>query len=204
MFAALQNFAVRQVDALQSVGFFGGGHPMSEHQATVVRLVIGPNASMSAAMAVAFFAGISTVSLSIALALTVMGYWPVLPFAGLELAALGAALWVSVRRNGYREVIRLEPERLRLEVGYVSRVRRRCEPAVFEIPRRYARVWLEQGPYRNSPTRLVLSGNGQCTELGRCLTDEERAALCRRLKNLLHPGTVPLSGFEIGAKPVPI
>ena len=176
---------------------------MSEHRARQVRLVIGPNASMSGAMAVTFFAGISTVSLSIALALTAMGYWPVLPFAGLELAALAAALWVSVRRNGYREVIRMDAERVYLEVGYVSGGRQRSGPSVTEMPRSVTRAWLGQGSYRNSPKRLVLSGNGQCTEIGRCLTDEERAALCRRLKNLLHPGTVP-PGFETGSTPVPI
>ena len=34
-----------------------------------------------------------------------MGFWPVVPFAGLEVGALGAAFWVSMRRNRYREVL---------------------------------------------------------------------------------------------------
>lgn len=173
---------------------------MTEIRTESVRLVIGPNASMSRVMALCFFASISVVTLGLALALAAQGYWPVLPFAGLELSALAAALWVSLRRNAYREVIRVDAESVRVEFGTL----RAGAQASCEVSRSATRAWLEQGPYRNSPSRLILSGNGQRIELGRCLTDDERAALCRRLKEVLHPGWVPRSGREAGDQPVSI
>src|SRR5262245_44660681 len=71
----------------------------------IARVVIGPNASLSEAQAWAFMGWMCAVGFGIAAVFAARGYWPILPFAGLELAALGAALWVTQRRNRYREVI---------------------------------------------------------------------------------------------------
>jgi uncharacterized membrane protein len=158
------------------------------------RLVIGPNASMSPRQALLFFAGMCLICIGIAAMFTVRGYWPVLPFAGLELLALGAALLVVLRRNRYREVLWFEGERVRLECGLVGKgARLRCE-----WPRSQLRVWIEAGPHATSPTQLVLACGPQRTMLGGCLTDAERAALARRLKELIHPAWVA-AGTPAGA-----
>jgi uncharacterized membrane protein len=147
------------------------------------RLVIGPNASLSAGQALGFFAGLSAVCLAIAGGFAWMGLWLILPFAGLELAAVGAALVVVIRRNRYREVLVFEGERLRLEVGRVGAgIENRTEWV-----RGLTRVILERGPQVCDPTRLVLDCGGQRRIIGRCLTDAERVALARRLKELIHP-----------------
>lgn len=147
------------------------------------RLVIGPNASLTGRQALVFFAGMSGVCLGIAAVFAALGFWPVLPFAGLELAALGAALAVVLRRNRYREVLVFEGARLRIEIGLVGKgVQARCE-----WPRSATRVWLEPGPHAASPAQLVLAcGPSRCV-LGTCLTDAERGALAARVKELLHP-----------------
>ena len=85
------------------------------------RLVIGPNASMSVRQAVWFIAWMCMVSLLIGGFFAWRGFWPILPFAGLELAALAAALAVSLRRNRYREVVDFDDEAVRVEVGEVGR-----------------------------------------------------------------------------------
>lgn len=147
------------------------------------RLVIGPNASLSPRQALLFFSGMCLVCLGIAVAFAVRGLWPVLPWAGLELGALGAALAVVLRRNRYREVVWFEGDRVRLECGLVGQgARMQCE-----WPRASLRVWLESGPHPSSPTRLVLACGAQRTVIGGCLTDAERTALARRLKELIHP-----------------
>jgi len=148
------------------------------------RLVIGPNASMSVRQAIGFMAWMSSVSLAIGGFFAWRGFWPILPFAGLELAALAAALAVSLRRNRYREVVSFDGDSIRIEVGEIGR----GIGLDLRLTRASTRVLLESGPYRNSPTRLVLSCQGQRLELGRCLTDEERQRLAVRMRELIHPG----------------
>jgi uncharacterized membrane protein len=148
------------------------------------RLVIGPNASMSVRQAVWFMAWMCTVSLAIGGFFAWRGFWPILPFAGLELAALAAALAVSLRRNRYREVVSFEGGAIRIEVGEVGR----GLSLDIRLGRQGTRVLLERGPYRNSPTRLLLKGDGHRLELGRCLTDAERERLAARMRELIHPG----------------
>ena len=148
------------------------------------QVVIGPNASMTVRMAWLFMLSMGTVSLVIAGFFTLQGFWPVLPFAGLELAALGAALWVSLRRNRYREVIAFEDETIRIECGMLGGGAR----LQVDWPRSSTRVLIEHGPHRNDPTRLVLTNRGRHLELGRCLIDDDRERLALRLRELIHPG----------------
>jgi uncharacterized membrane protein len=148
------------------------------------RLVIGPNASLSVRQAIWFMAWMCTVSLAIGGFFAWRGFWPILPFAGLELAALAAALAVSLRRNRYREVVDFDGDAICVEVGEIGR----GAGLRVRLARSSTRVLLETGPYRNSPTRLLLSGQGRPLELGRCLTDDERGRLADRMRELIHPG----------------
>ena len=147
------------------------------------RLVIGPNASLTPRQACWFMASVSAVALTVAGVFAAQGLWPILPFAGLELGALGTALWVSLRRNRYREVLAFEGGRVRVGFGWEG------QGAVAEIdwPRAWTRVELLAGQTRRDPTELRLLNSGQVLRLGRCLTDEERERLGRRLKELLPP-----------------
>lgn len=147
------------------------------------QIVIGPNASLTPRQAVAVMAAVSAVALSVAVGFAVLGFWPILPFAGLELLALGAGLWVSLRRNHYREVLRFEGDRVQVGLGWLGR----GAAAQIDWPRPFTRVQLELGATRHSPTRLLLTSSGQRLLLARCLTDTERELLYQRIKNLLPP-----------------
>lgn len=151
------------------------------------RLVIGPNASLSGRQALVFFAGVGGPCLLIAGIFASVGLWPVLPFAGLELAALGLALLVVLKRNRYREVLTFEGAQVRVEIGLAGGGAR----ALCEWPRRETRVWLEPGAREGAPTRLVLAYGASRMTLGACLTDAERASLAARLKELIHPAGTP-------------
>jgi uncharacterized membrane protein len=144
------------------------------------RIVIGPNASLNMRQAWAVMALLAATAAIIAGGLACLGYWPVLPFAGLEVTAFAAALIVSVRRNRYREVLNFEGGRLRIEFGLVGR----GVQSTVELRRDWLRVTLDPGPYRNSATRLLLRCHGQSVEVARCLTDEEREKLAVRLQAL--------------------
>lgn len=147
------------------------------------RLVIGPNASLDERGAWIFMGLISGLAVLIGSWFAAHGLWPVLPFAGLEIAAVGAALWVTQRRNRYREVLRFEGDVLYIEFGMAGR----GALNVVELPRAWTRIRIESGLHRNDPTRLLLQCSGQRVEIGRCLTDEEREHLAGRIRELLHP-----------------
>ncbi len=148
------------------------------------RLVIGPNASLSTLQACLFMGLLGTVSLAIGGFFAVRGFWPILPFAGLELAAVAAALVHALRRNAYREVVSFEAATISISVGMAGR----GAGAKVVLARSGTRVLVEAGPYRNSPTRLRLSCGGQTVELGHCLTDAERERIAVRMRELIHPG----------------
>lgn len=147
------------------------------------RIVIGPNASLSVRHAWQFMLLVTAVSLGIATLMIAQGLWLVLPFTGLELSALGAALWVAMRRNTYREVLVFDEHGVRFEFGDIGR----GPTARLEFARSATRVWLESGHNRHAPNRLILSAAGQRISLGRCLTDQERERLNWRIKQLLTP-----------------
>lgn len=156
------------------------------------RLVIGPNASLSWRQGRVVVLLVGAVSASIGTFFWAHGLWPVMPFCGLEFAAFAAGLLVSLRRNAYREVITFEGDCLRVEFGSLHH----RASAALEFRRAQTRALLEPGSYRNSPTRLVLQCCGQCVEVARCLTDEERLALRQRVRQLIHPGWVPPAPAE--------
>lgn len=45
------------------------------------------------------YVALCVVAMTVAIGFAVIGFWPILPFAGLELTALGVALYVSARRD---------------------------------------------------------------------------------------------------------
>ncbi|WP_020650587.1 DUF2244 domain-containing protein [Solimonas variicoloris] len=147
------------------------------------QLMIGPNASLTVRQAWLFFGLMAATGLGIAGLMAARGLWPVLPFAGLELGALGAALIVSVRRNAYREVVWFTGDNVRIEFGRLGR----GASTVVTLSRHWTRAELESGATRHAPMRLWLRSGGQQVEIGRCLTDEERERLQRRLQELLTP-----------------
>lgn len=149
------------------------------------RIVIGPNASLDFRGAVWFLGSLSALALTVAMVCVFIGFWPVLPFAGAELMAVTAAVWVSLRRNRYREVVTVDENRLRIEFGLAGAEGRGGAISSVEFPRPWARVVIEAGHHRHDPSRLWVCCSGQRVGIGRCLTDEEREALAARLKELI-------------------
>jgi uncharacterized membrane protein len=115
----------------------------------------------------------------------VRGFWPVLPFAGVELFALGVALGLSLKRGQRREVISVYRDRVLIEKG-AGTVEKRLE-----MPRQWARVVLEQPRWRGHPSRLLVGCHGKRWEIGAALTEAERERLACRLLELINDGAAP-------------
>ena len=107
------------------------------------------------------------------------GYWPILPFAGLELLALGAALYWSMRQGRNRELIRVD-DRLVTVQRYPG-----GEQDEIEFARHWTRVELVPAGSRHWPSRLMLRSRGRSVEIGSFLTDSERLGLKKRLAEVI-------------------
>ncbi len=147
------------------------------------RLEIGPNAALSVRQAWLFLGVVAVMGMGVSAGFALLGFWLVLPFAGMELGALGAALYVSMRRNRYREVLVFGSRQLRVEFGELGRGAIR----VIDLPRAATRVLVERGANPHAPTGLWLSCAGRRVRIGACLTDVERDRLAARIKQLLTP-----------------
>ncbi len=144
-----------------------------------LRIEICPNCSLSVRGAVMFFGSVCLVSFGIAGLLAIRGFWPVLPFAGLEMLALGWALRVSLQRRFYRQTITVTDANVSVE----SSDRTYCSQVVF--PRHWAQVKLRRPASRLHPSRLTIESHGRQCELGSFLTEAERQGLALRLHRLV-------------------
>jgi len=138
-----------------------------------------PRCALSPRGAVVFVATVAAGSLAVAAVCAAFGFWPVLPFAGIEIAALAWAVWLSMGRTKLRERITIGADSVVIELP-ASRQRAR---SVF--PRHWAKVKLHGPRTALHPSRLTIESHGRAREVGRFLTEAERHALASRLKQLV-------------------
>ena len=137
-----------------------------------------PNCSLTPRQALAFFASLCVVSFTIAGFFVAQGLWPVLPFAGLEMAVLGWALHASLKRRGYTQTITVTDEAIEV----VTRDARGAREESF--PRHWARTRLVRARGWH-PSRLLIESHGRSCEVGGLLTEEERRGLHDRLRSMI-------------------
>lgn len=154
--------------------------------ASRVRVVIEPNQSLTWRESLVFFAATALLSLAVALAFAAQGFWPILPFAGLELLALGAALYLVAHSGRRRQMITITGDLIRIEKGRLRSGAAnggpdRCD----EFTRPWVRVELSSPRKGWYPSRLTIGNAGRRVTVGEFLTDEERLELQARLQSLL-------------------
>ena len=142
-------------------------------------LVLTPRSSLTPASARVFIAVVGGTCFSVAGVFAAQGFWPVLPFAGLEIGLLVWAVRAAMREGSKRETIEIDEARITL---------RRIDPtgehfSVF--PRHGSRVTLRTPQTALHPSRLVLESRGRVCEVGRFLTEDARQSLAARLQQLV-------------------
>jgi uncharacterized membrane protein len=143
------------------------------------RIELKPNCSLTPPAARLFFTSICGFSLAIALFCSLHGFWPVLPFWALEMAALGLALRASMRRRWYTQTVLITDSRVSLVT------RSRHGEAKQEFARHWVKVRLRSPQTRLYPSRLMIESSGRAFEVGSFLTEEERCRLAERLRALV-------------------
>jgi len=138
-----------------------------------------PNCSLTSHAVFLLYLTILAVSLPVATACAMVGFWPVLPFAGAELLAFAIALQLNLRRGRVREFIRIDEREVTFRRSGDGR------EAEFRFARPWTRVVLRPAGVPSWPSRLVLASMGRTVEVGRFLTEGERRRLGARLAELL-------------------
>ncbi|AQA20366.1 hypothetical protein BST95_17105 [Halioglobus japonicus] len=90
----------------------------SSRQGQATTIVARPNYSSTWRNNLYVLLALCVPSLGAAIGFTFLGAWPILPFAGLELLALGSALYYVNWKLQYRQVITLSDDEVRIEKGH--------------------------------------------------------------------------------------
>ena len=148
---------------------------------SIRRIIIRPNRSMTWEQTKAVYFCIASYSLAIAGAFAVMGFWPVLPFAGAEIAVLGIAFYVNALAGTSVQVVTVGEDIVKVEK---ERPGPRCE---WNFHRAWARVDVDWSSGAGA-SRLVVRSHGNEVVLGEFLTEAERALLAATLVDVLRDG----------------
>ena len=145
----------------------------------VRRFELYPRCSLTPRTARIFIASFALSTFAVAGFFALQGYWPVLPFAGLEIGLLMWATRASMRKGQERETISITEESVVIQrrSGQIE------QRSVF--PRHWSKVKLHAPQTALHPSRLILESHGRACEVGRFLTEDERRTLAIRLKQLV-------------------
>jgi len=139
---------------------------------------LSPNCSLSPRGAVLFFITVCVPTFGVAGAATLLGFWPVLPFAGAEMLLLGWALYTNMQRRFDHETIDVSETQVVVEYS-------RGETKRFVFPRHWARVKIRRPKSPLHRGRLVIESHGRGCEVGEFLSEEERHQLAAELRRLI-------------------
>jgi uncharacterized membrane protein len=132
-----------------------------------------PNRSLGAEERRWALGAISATTLGVAAGAAALGAWPVMPFAGLEVALLALAFRALGRHDADFERLEIGAHEVRVEVREAQSV----TSFVAHLP--WARVVMRE---RGARCTLRLAYAGRTVPLGRMLSDEGRRELAEKLR----------------------
>jgi uncharacterized membrane protein len=148
-----------------AAGEAGGGVP-------AVQWLLKRNRSVTPRQMVIFYASLCLLSLCIGAFFWVQGATLVMPFAWIEVVAVGTAFLIYARHANDNERIRLQQGRLTVEHVFGTHVER----AEF-VP-----AWVRVEPEHGDQSLIELSGQGRRISVGRFIRPELRRQLADELR----------------------
>ncbi len=148
---------------------------VSAHDAEGVQWLLKRNCSIRPAQLLGLYLSLCVVSLGIASFFWVQGARLVMPFAWLELIAVGAAFVVYARHAGDGEKIVLRGGQLVVELETAGRLERA----------EFNREWVRIEPKSEDGSLIEVSGQGKSVRVGRHVRPELRPALAREIRFVL-------------------
>ena len=147
-------------------------------QGQTIHWFLKRNCSVTPAQLGWLYASLCAVSLVIAVAFWLQGAVLVLPFAWLELSAVGAAFLVYARHARDGETISLQGRQLVVELETAGH-RERAE---------FNREWVRVEPRAGDRSLIELSGQGRRVNVGRYVRPELRPVLAQEIRRALREG----------------
>ena len=147
-------------------------------QGTNIHWFLRRNCSVTPAQLGWLYASLCVVSLAIGTFFWWQGATMVLPFAWIEMVAVGAAFVVYGRHAADGERISLQGRQLVVELESAGRLER----AEFD------RAWVRVEPSAADRSLIAVSGGGRSVNVGRYLRPELRPALAQEIRKALRDG----------------
>ena len=144
-------------------------------QGQAIHWFLGRNCSVTPAQLGWLYASLCVVTLGIGTFFWFQGALLILPFAWLELAAVGAAFLLYARHAADREHILLSGRRLVVELEHAGRLQRA----------EFNRDWVRVEPAVDDRSLIEVSGQGRRVIVGRYLRPELRPQLAREIRKAL-------------------
>jgi uncharacterized membrane protein len=159
--------------------------------ASRLMIIAQPNCSANWRSNQLVLLAISIPSLAIAIGFALMGAWPILPFAGLELLALGSALYYVNWKLQYRHVITLSDDSVRIDKGFY------VPKESWKFPRQGTGLAIvpEQHPW-DGPA-LSLQRTGESVLVGEFLNRDDSLKLADLLRQEIRVGSHSAAGNKL-------
>ena len=148
-----------------------------------VMWVLRRNCSITPGQSLAAYGGLCVLLMGVAVFFWAQGAQLVMPFAWVEILAVGAALWAYSRHAADREIIAVRDGRLVVEQHINGGCVCRTEFALASV-----RVQPHPGGLR----LIGISGGGKAVEVGRHVPPEMRPLLADELRSVLRAGQMSL------------
>ncbi len=144
--------------------------------ATRLMIVARPNQSASWNENLLLLLLLSIPMLAIAIGFALLGAWLILPFAGVELLALAAALYRACRRQQFREVITVSDDSICVDQGY------HCPRHHWRFARASAGLSITTEQHTWNPPALRMHDCQASVQLGAFLNREDSLQLIALLR----------------------
>ncbi len=154
-------------------------------------IVATPNRSASWRANKLVLIALAIPSLGIATGFAMIGAWPILPFAGLELLAVGSALYYVNWKLQYRHVITLSEDCVYIDKGFYA------PRQSWKFPRQGTGLAIvpEQHPW-DGPG-LSLQGTGESVSVGEFLNRDDSLKLANLLRQEFRVGSYSAQGNRL-------
>ncbi|HEX4843852.1 MAG TPA: DUF2244 domain-containing protein [Limnobacter sp.] len=146
------------------------------------RWVFKRNCALTPRQLLNWYLSLCGLTMVIATGFAWMGFWIVLPFAGLELLLVGIAFVIYARHAADYEAIELSPGQLRLVWADGSRLT--------EIE--WSPQWAKLSYNGRYKAPLVISHRGQQVKMGKFIAEKDKSALHLQLRSALARAAYPV------------